>query len=362
MSPRLLVDPNGGGTHSDLQAGIDAAPAGGIVEVRGGSYGNIVVTKSLTITAFLVAMITSPPSGAIQQPAGITCTGAGGERLTISNFQVLGLADGVLQSRAGAGISVADFALVEATDCLFEGHVWRQFTGDVLGAPGVEVTSGAPLLHLTRSTVEASNPFSTNRSAFIDGVPGIQAPQSIVVLTESTVTGGGGFAVDNLPATLPNSCPCPNLRGHGGPGVNALETYHSQSLILGGQGANVYLYSIFWGRQPDGSPFVGPSMRMRGTLPIDWNMRVNGGVHLELVFGKTAFLMFGTPASAPTDIAGGKLWLDPQASISTSFGVTQIFRIPNDPSLIGVRFGLQFLEITSTGLVFGRPHLGVIRR
>ncbi len=359
---QVIVDPNGGGTHTDLQAGINAAPSGGIVEVRGGSYSNIVVTKSLTIVAEPFATLTSPFNGSPQQPAGITCTGTGGERLTLANVRVSGQANGISWSSAGAGISVADFAVIEATDCVLEGHVWTQLTGDGIGASGVEVTRGAPLIHLTRSTVRASRTDSTNAYSFVDGVSGIQAPQSVVVLTECSVTGGGGVGHDDSPLAPPTSCPCPNLRGNGGAGVLALETYVSQSIILGGQGADAMFGGVFWGRQPDGPAYVGSVTQMPGTFVNQWDTQLNGNVQIDLgQLAPVAFTLFGTPAAAPVEIMGGKLWLDPQASLTSSFGSSLAFTVPNDPNLIGLRFGAQFVTITST-FRFGRPHFGVIRR
>ncbi len=51
LGATLVVDPNGGGTYTSLQAAIDAAAPGDVISVRGGTYSTITLTKPLTISA-----------------------------------------------------------------------------------------------------------------------------------------------------------------------------------------------------------------------------------------------------------------------------------------------------------------------
>ena len=75
----LVVDPLGGGTHTDLQAAINAAPAGAIIQVLGGTYGPLVVNRSVTILGVYMPIVRAPYSGTGQQPPAISLQGTGNE-------------------------------------------------------------------------------------------------------------------------------------------------------------------------------------------------------------------------------------------------------------------------------------------
>jgi hypothetical protein len=357
LSAQIVVDPNGGGDFTDLQPAIDAAAPFSVIHVVGGSYGPVVVGKSLAIIGEPRPHISAPEgssSGPFQPPA-IELVGSGSEILTLVNLRV---GDGVVNELqgwavAGPAIGGGGFADLHVQDCLVRGPEWTNLDGLKPGAPAIRLT-GSPSITVVRSELGASwSVVSEVTNVFPpDGVPAIDALNAQVVVLDSTVAGGSAneTIIDSI-VVLPAPCPCPLETGEGGPGIFADGITVVDSVVTPGLGSEVTHYGVPWGQQLPGVPFDAKRIDALAETLVVTEAPVIGDTY-DLSFvpppAGLAFLVLGTPMEEPLLAKGQPLFVDPVDPLilfpiaggqpGASFG------IPLDTALIGVRFGLQLAE------------------
>jgi hypothetical protein len=357
---QIVVDPSGGGHFRDLQAAITAAPANAVIKVIGGTYGPLMIDKSLTIAGAPAPTIRSPDAGSgFAQPPAIALAGNGNERLVLQNLRVRGSVNGAVYGEAGPGIRGRGFAELRVYDSVVEAHEWFLLTGLGPGQPAIELT-GADTILIANSSVRGS--LTDNDSTPIGwlppGVPGIRAAGATVIALTSTIRGGGcGRSDFDFAPPEPTPCPCNTTAGVGGPGVISGSLIDVGSVVVGGSGSDVFYRPTFmgpwlpWGRQPDGQAFV---VSRRTAMPLDlfagtvprlgttWQIDVLFSVRLPGV------LLFGSLAPTALPFLGSFLFIDP----SRPFVVLPAQRvidipIPNEPTLGGGEACVQVLSMES---------------
>lgn len=381
VSATLVVDPNGGGGYTSLQAAIDAAAPGDVISVRGGTYSMITVSKPLTIVAQPRATIRPPDPFTetqpyIQDPALTLQGSAGTGRVALVNLEIGGAWDASHFGTGGQGIRGGGFEELLISRCSVFGAVPFYLTGGAWSARAIEVSGALPRVVVTGSSVTAGpsdNDFYPSPTP--PGRAAIYAPASTVLVLDSTVRGGDvvselwtGQGGTSVPA---NPCPCPGLGGEGGPGIEADRAFVAGSTVLGGQGYGVFDASntppappIPWGSQPDGEPIVAQTI-----VPLAQDLLSTG----PLTLGGTWTLAWLTPSSggllfaslegaSPIVIEPAGWWfLDPGPPLlvlplANGPGTLTTF-VPDSPPLLGVELWLQ-AHHPSSGLT--RPVVEVV--
>lgn len=212
-------------------------------------------------------------------------------------------------------------------------------------------------------------------SFYINGQDGIFAPNSSVLIVDSTVTGGrGGLAFESTYKTCPASLA--TWGGKGGNGVRAAEVHAWNSVVFGGAGVTWLSFDsglcnvgsvTTCGTQPDGAAFVvsGPlannpcsrliqptaEIPLGGSWSLVWDPTKPGCLPLGTGCAGSCtghlFLSFEHPID-PFLFQGSWVFLDPNASwLLTSFpsDLPQLwsYPVPISASLIGVPISAQVL-------------------
>ncbi|MFG0316860.1 MAG: hypothetical protein ACF8XB_06280 [Planctomycetota bacterium JB042] len=386
-SPKtLVVDPNGSGDHTSLQAAIDAATAGDVLQVVGGTYLTITVDKPLTIVAEPRATIRPAPAfpatlcshcGFVCQCPAVTLAGPGATgTVALVNLEIGGAWDGSFFSNGGNGIYGGGFAELHVSRCHVFGAIPEWITGSAKSTQAIHVAGSLPLITATASTIEAGPSDSLYYTTpSYSGRAAIDAPTSTVVLLDSLVRGGdvaSPYILGPGSTLPPGPCPCPSIPdGEGGPGIVAQTLFEAGSVVLGGKGQDVYdgTTSSTWplppfGKQPDGPPTV-----VQNHHPLAQDLVSSGPVAL----GKPWTLSWLTPsgggllflslaAGVPThDPTAGWLFLDPApplAAVPIAGGPGYLtLTVPADPGLLGLTTCLQAYD-ASYGL--SRPVIEVV--
>ena len=359
---QIVVDPTGGGHFTDLQTAIDTVAPGTTLRVVGGTYGPLVIPKSLTIVGDPAPTITSPSTGpGPLLPAAISLQGGGGDRLVLSKISVTGTVDGFIYGFAMPAISGGGFVEVQVLDSTVHGPEWRGLTGSADGVSAIDVTGNATVL-IARSNLRASRSESDIGSGAFppDGAFAVRA-ETVIVL-DSAVTGGVAGATEyffNAPAPVP--CPCPGFSGTGGTAVEATNLYDAGSVLLGGAGSTVG-FSLTgigpywpWGSQPQGVPFDATKR-----VQLDSSLFAFGPpqlgttytVHLSPSPRTSGFMILGPMAVVPTPLFGSLFFLE----LGGLYGSTPIamfqwnyqIAIPAVAALGGVPLSFQSLLIDQT--------------
>jgi hypothetical protein len=235
------------GDYPDPQTAIDNASAGAVIVIHGGIWGPLVIDKALTLVGDPRPYLEGDQTfGFGTQAPPIQLNGPGGGEVVLVNLQLGGTVNGATFSSACAGICGGGFDELHIFDCAIAGPEWVTLTGMADGASGIRVA--VPYVLVVGSTVAASNGGADMCSPFMpDGVPGIAASASTVVVLDSVVTGGG---TDD--ACYPYGG-CGGSGGIGGPGIVASKVVEAGSTLLGGAGArwtdNLGTFCFY---QPDG--------------------------------------------------------------------------------------------------------------
>ncbi len=324
---QLVVDPNGGGTHTSLQAAIDAAAPGDLIDVRGGTYMEIVIDKPLRILAeprAKVVQVEFPPLQ-VPQEVAVTVNVQSGD-VVLSGFDV-GI-PGIsfewpttpVQATLGSGsLLLVDCTVVSSTlGSRLVHHSLR----------GVPAITADGRLTLVRSTVSAANSgFGPEQGQ--DGPAGIRSTGDVLCVT-SSVSGGNATGYQD-PSALYTFPPCPSGRtwdsgspgttaGIGGPAVVARTVkVTSDSVLTGGQGGTTLLgtpnpaWLYFVCKEPDGAQFIGASWH--GAVGLDLRFAAGGPTPTLLLGGCVsrsgpAVVALGFFAAAPTPFAGTPAYLD----------------------------------------------------
>lgn len=369
----FVVDPLGGGTHTDLQAAINAAPAGAIIQVLGGTYGPLVITRSVTVLGVNTPHLRSPPfSGSGQQPPAIRLQGTGSETAVFAGLDIGGQCGG-LWNFAGPGVASTGFARVAIYDSAVRGHVWTQANGVAWGASAI-VADGTTL-HVARCVVAAS----ASESGVFDvwapsGAAAIAAPSASLVLLHSTVNGGdaGSTRFFFQPSTVP--CPC-GTAGLGGTGVVAANVFTSGSIVTGGSGSPV-LFGVPgptlptpWGQQPGGVPFAASTVvtTLPATLAQTAPLRLGAVYSIGFVPSNAlSLLLIGNPAPWPVAAAGVQfVAVDLAQPIAIEFvpatATSWSLPVPPMPGLLGFELAEQRFDLAASGTWLAtNPLFGVV--
>lgn len=374
----FVVDPLGGGTHTDLQTAIDAAPAGAVIHVRGGSWGPLSITRSLTIVGENTPQVHAPYSGLGSQPAAITLQGSGTDTAVLAGLDVHGDADGYTWNHAGPGLTSAGFRRVAIHDCTVRGHDWDQVTGLATGASGI-VVADAATLHVARSLVAASEalagmPFTMTNAWAPDGAAGIAAPLADVVLLDTTVNGGSvGYSWWGMGVPWPTPCPCGAggvMPGRGGDGVVAQNVFRAGGAVTPGAGSPTYIGMppMPYGSQPPGTAVVATTeVTVAPTLAAASPLRL-GAVHTITFAAATVPSLFvlGAPLAFPTSALGMQyLFVDATQPLALNFllpsATSFALGVPANPQLLGIELAAQRIELTGSGpWVASSPTLAVV--
>jgi hypothetical protein len=372
----LVVDPLGGGTHIDLQTAINAAPAGAVIRVRGGTWGPLRITRSVTIVGENTPRITAPLSnpGPGSQPAGITLQGTGTQTAVLAGLDVSGMTDGATWNFAGPGISSSGFVRLAVHDCTVRGHDWTMnLTGFATGAAGIAVT-GPATLHVARSVIAASRGYPyPGISTIPNGAHAIAAPAATVVVLDSMVRGGSVDPAVYLFPLFPSPCPCgtPGQEpGRGGTGISAAVVHASGSTITGGTGSPVLqgMPPVPFGNQPDGVPILASAQTTFATVLSQGAPLRLGRVH-AIGFASTsvpALLALGSPLRWPTPAFGIQfVFVDVAQPLSLHFlpvpSTAFSLAVPANVQLLGVELSTQRFDLGPGGAVVAtNPLLAVV--
>jgi hypothetical protein len=357
-----VVDPIGGGTHNDLQTAIDAAPPGAVIHVRGGTWGPLVVTRSLTLVGENMPLVRSTLTGVGQQPPAIQLQGSGGDTALLVGFEVRGDANGFAWNVAGPGLAASGFARIAIHDSIVRGHVWSGITGAAAGASGITVT-GAATVHVVRSMVRASTSFAGSMNQWApNGAAAIDAPLANVMLLDATVTGGDAdVSWWTMGSPWPTPCPCTpggTAPGRGGDGVVAHHVYRAGGAITAGLGSPVRIGvpPVPYGAQPAGATIAAVATTgVAPTLSPTSALRL-GATH-TIAFPATStpsLLALGAPLAWPVPVLGMPHWcLDLAQPFVLNFlpaGSTALaMQVPNAVQLLGYELGAQRADVDASG-------------
>ncbi|PIE23231.1 MAG: hypothetical protein CSA62_08450 [Planctomycetota bacterium] len=365
-----VVDPAGNGTHKDLQAAIDAAKAGDWIRVRGGTWEQIVVRKSLTLLGDPMPTLLAPFNGVgfgKRQPPPLHAVGKGREYLRLVDIRIEGLALGSGSwSSLSPAIKLEGWGRLELLRCHVRGMAWFAPTGLANGAPAI-ASDGPVQIHASDSWIAASDSMGSVGPSRVDGAAGIDTPRGQVILSGSTVLGGAAAKLF-LVACPATPCPCPQFRHRGGPAVRAQSLYHYGGILQGGAGGELWCWQgsslVRKGQQPDGaryqarsSFFAARDLRSRippqpgGVWVLAYPLLKSGGI-----------LILGDRAQQPQILGPDRLWMDalkpllvlvlPPSSVELQL------RLPKDPRLVGLVLSGQSFNLATWRV--GAPVLEVV--
>ena len=384
---------------SSLEEAVDAADAGDLILVQTtqeqGRFG-IFVDKSLTIMG-------DPICNIDLRLGGIELAGPGRGSVTLVNCEIdyISADENGYRSLWGSG-----FEEVHLVGCRVV-HQNLAPSGLITSSyPAIDL-EGELLLTLTESELiggHAGSDACSPPAFYQNGSAGIMAPDAVVVLIDSSVTGGNGGPNGPAGNTLDmccSSCSCPDdlslWGGHGGDGVVARELHSWRSSVRGGNGIAWYAFPggtdhnptgmpTLCGQQPDGTalrvteelvlggrsslytatsrPRLGSEWTL--TWDVDFLPACRGGGTvggMDCYRDATALLLssFGPPR-VPLAIGGLWTYLDPSA-----FRVLTVFPalsegeidlvIPNSLPLVGLGITLQ-VALTNGDL--SGPVVGIV--
>lgn len=357
----IVVDPNGGGQFTSLQAAIDAATPGASIEVRGGTYTALRVGKSLRIAGnppplLLPGSAAQTGSGGQRNEPAIWLEGSGSEVLHLANLRTGGTSSGARFAYGASGIAGGGFAELGLYDCVVRGAPWVLLTGVATGSPGIEL-AGSVRLTLVRTAV-FGGPSDADYLYYstTDGGAGVAAPAGTVIAIDTTIEGGEGcWLGDRFSGPPSTPCPCPNLTGgRGGTGLVATRAFLSGTTARGGRGAFVYFNTCYpgsclvpWGRQPDGAAFaVAELHELDRDFLLASPARLGGSLDLVWPSAYPAPLLLAAAPGAPLDLGAlGYLFaeLATLQSLPTIHSGNASYAIPADPLLFGTPLALQLL-------------------
>lgn len=371
-----VVDPSGAsGTFVSLQTALDAAAPGDVVEVRGGEYAAITITKSVTIIGAPRPTIRppNPSEAAFHCSPAITLAGTGVGVVTLVDLDVGGIGAADWFSVFHAAIEGGGFTALSVNSCIVSGPDLKYANGIGVGAEAIRTT--VPLLYVCDCQIAGGeNSTDVGCAAMPSGRCGIDAPNSTVVVLDSVISGGLGsdhvacfdaFCGTSQPA---QPCPCAWLGGEGGDGIRAQRVFVANSYVNGGMGMTVTdtcgLSGTLWGTQRDGAPFAAGTIvtALPNDLVLSGSVQLGGTANLAWSPGHAQLLLVSIGAGTPVEDPSGILFVDSTQlvfvdSIATGVAAASV-PIPADAALIGIDLVVQVFDPT-TGLT--RPVADTIR-
>ncbi|MBL8898696.1 MAG: hypothetical protein JNM84_13750 [Planctomycetes bacterium] len=375
----IRVNPNGGAPFTDLQAAIDAAPHGATIRVQGGTWGPLVVRRSVRLIGeptfeIFVQGQSLAGSGGIAQDRALTLLGSGQDELELSHCTIHGRVPGPLFAQCFPAISGGGFRSIRIVSSLIEAPRWQNVTGLAVGQPAISLAPGAHLW-LADTAVVGGTSYDCCGSAFRFGPRGgaaIEASGCRVTALDSQIRGGDGLATywSFFPPSN-NACPCPAnapFDSRGGAGVVAEILLEANSSITGGLGGEVWFDPGFgfqpWGRQPDG-PAADVTRRITWTddVTVTYGRSLGGVVQLKDLSGLFSLVVMGLPATEPFELGGGE-WvyvdvLGPVIAQGLPANGQISIAVPRDVNLIGAMLATHFAGPPPTAL--SRPLITAIR-
>ena len=361
----VLVVPD---DHPRLALAILAADAGDEIVVRTSTpqdptaLGPIVIDKALTILGDPVCNI--EPGG-----LGLQFAGPGSGEVTFVNTNIYHDFFGNPQPLVVGG----GFEAIQFVDCTVQA-LQRASWGNLQYAPIDLVDVGR--LNVFGSTIQAGlgdrelGYFCYAPSA-PEQEPGIQAPDSTVLLVDSTVY-GGSFSPIQLVEVSTQDCPADlnSWSGRGGDGVVAKDVYSWNSVVVPGTGLTWMSYDdggspgcqsgagtpVTCGKLPDGQAYVTTGVlevngcsRLTQTarvvkLGTSWSIAWDAGdptcrPSLANCQGTCVGLLYLAlaPPAQPTPFPGGWAHLDPATALfltGFSGAVSSALSLPVPPNLV----------------------------
>ncbi len=336
--------------YPTVQAAINAASAGDIILVHGGTYGPVVVDKALTIIGDPMPTISNTiAAGSMPSvPPAIGLAGPGSGVVRLVNLKTRGVTDGMYYGQTNSGIGGGGFAELHVEDCDIEPADWQYLSGVGIGEPAIEVS--VPYVVIARSRVKGGET-GTDSSCYV-GVPasgaGVCAGTSTVVVLDSEIRGGDGADLSFLPGCWPY--PLSLAGGAGGDGVVADRLFEGGPLseVEGGGGGDITCWGLVIGQTPDGAAFT-----VNTYVPLGADLCANGPLVLNawlvlymLPAGPASFLLLSTPIQ-PLDVPGhGWLFLQPAGMLLLGLvsGPDVSVQVPNTPALVGLSVAMQLWD------------------
>ena len=351
------------GDFATIQSALDAAPAGAVIVVRGGTWGSITIERPVTLIGAPAPLFEGGDGGVTDLPnrwdAPITLAGPGHGSVVLVGIKTFKeFVDGMSKyGYVAPGIEGGGFdelhvydSDVRAPNFCFYGTPFCNLSGTGAGTPGIGVS--VPFVVVERSSVEGSRTDSDIGAPAAADAAGIDAPGTVVVV-DSSVTGGSAGAFDTF---FIGGCPpssCPDLPG--GPGVRGDTLHHAGSTIAGGQGATWIDYGGggFCCQSDPGSAFeVTLERPMLNDLSAAGPMVLGRDYVLRLSApGPLARLLVAVGLEPPLHLVGlGDLFLPQETTQSLGPVVTPgevRLRIPADPAFLGRTISFQLVDPTN---------------
>jgi hypothetical protein len=317
----IVVDPKGGGDHSDIQSAIDAAEAGDTVLARAGEYA-ITETLSFRGKAIRVAAEAGPGETTIRmvEPAPdptlasvVAFSGGEGPSSVLEGFTVTG-GRGTGEDPAqlmGGGILCTDGSSPTIAGCAIEGN-------SAASGGGLYVASECSVSVL--ECVFRNNSSESGGGIISDGR--VTVARSIFTGNSAVNLGGAAAVFDD--ATFEDSLFCGNTSRDGG-GVCAMWetvsldrcTFHgnkARSLggaVLSAVESKVSIRScIFWGNEaPEGSSLAVGDDHYGGSTMVSFSLVEGGlaGIHVRI--GEPPEWVAGNLEADPLFVSPGR-WDD----------------------------------------------------
>jgi hypothetical protein len=368
---------NGAGTDfRDLPPALLAASDGDTILVRSGAYTPGSTSKGLSVLGEPGAQLRSQlgPFTVAGLPRGRTFvmtgfanlgTTAGRAFIQLTNNPGRIHLDRLTLSAAvapdvSAGVAVDRSECVTLTDCVIHAQ------------PALHCT--ASRLAVTGSSLRGMSMFIWNGHIPFGPWPGVQASQSVLSLSRTSVSGGDGGA--GFPGNIPGSPAAVLVGGEARVAGDAASVLAAGNCPGTTAAVAVYTDDVALTLDPSvtlnpkgGAPPIGgvpralvwkriPALLASGAPP-------GGSVPTDLFAerGDIAVLFAGAPGD-PISLPFGQLWLDPALSVILDVGFVDQSQhrsvsvgVPNDPLLRGVAVGFQALTgpATPSWLVLSTP-------
>ena len=352
---------------STLQAAVNAAQPGDVIIVTGGVHPPVVINKALTLVGDWsdrpVIRPASPgeETNPFVQDAAVTLAGPGSGTVTLSMFELAGTADASYFGTAGQALSGGGFSEVRVVHCELVAPSWFQPTGIGLAPHAIALDGDVGWLLVSQSTVIGGegtyDAAPSGPLTLPSGGDGIRAPSTSVTVVDSFVRGGDGMdVVYNGGIYAPTGCDDVS-GGLGGRGVVASALHHAASQLMGGDGAELNVFSPLGGlfylcTRPSGAAIAGMSdvVDLPGTL-FGSGAMVSGSTWTLTWFASSpSVLLVLSPALVPPLDVGSKglLFMDPNQLFFIALPgaglMNTSFPVPADMSLLGWPLALQIYD------------------